>query len=348
MSKIITPKQQLELFEWETHVTKLRSLGKDPLLKLNDHINFEYFRKELEKIVKRTSEGPGRPSFDVVMMFKVLILQRVYDLSDESMEYQIADRTSFKLFLGIRGVDQIPDSRTIWAYRNELSIKKADSRLFKKLDRLLHQNHVIINKGSIVDAHIVECEINRNSKEDNEIIKQGGVPQHWQDNPNIGSQKDKDARWVKHHNRKAYGYKDHVKIDKNTKLITNYEVTAANVYDGEMTADLIQTRDKGKRLYGDSASWDYRDQIRKKGMIPCINQKGRRNKPLTIKEMERNTNLSRTRARVEHVFGCITTMFGKMKLRCIGKIRSAFQIGLTNIAYNLFRILQLKRKVLWA
>ncbi|MBK8954151.1 MAG: IS5 family transposase [Saprospiraceae bacterium] len=348
MAKIITPKQQLELFEWDALVEKLRSFDKDPLAKLNDYIRFEYFRKELEKIVKRTGEGPGRPSYDVVMMFKLLIVQRIYDLSDESMEFQIADRTSFKLFLGIRGTDQIPDARTIWSFKNELSLKKADKRLFKKLDQLLHQNRVIINKGSIVDAHIVESEINRNSKEDNDLIKNGQIPQEWEDNPNIGRQKDSDARWVKHHNRKAYGYKDHVKIDKNTKLITNYEITPANVYDGEMTDVLIEKRDKGKRLYGDSASWDFRERIRKKGMIPCINQKGRRNRPLNDREQDRNTNLSRTRARVEHVFGCITTMFGKMKLRCIGKVRSSFQIGLTNITYNLFRIIQLKRKVAWA
>jgi len=199
-----------------------------------------------------------------------------------------------------------------------------------------------------VDAHIVESEISRNSKEDNDLIKNGQIPQEWEDNPNIGRQKNSDARWVKHHNRKAYGYKDHLKIDKKTKLITNDEVTPANVYDGEMSDALIEERDKGKRLYGDAASRDFRERSRKKGMIPWINQKGRRNQPLTVKEQQRNTNLSRTRARVEHVFGCITTMFGKIKLRCIGKVISSFQIGLTNITYNLFRIIQLKRKVAWA
>jgi IS5 family transposase len=327
---------------------RLDKIGKqnDPLIKLQAHIDFELFRKPLEahfELGKNKSLG-GRPSFDYLMMFKVLVLQRYYNLSDDNTEYAILDRLSFMRFLGLTISDTVPDAKTIWNFRNELAKAKLIEKLFSLLDKTLTKRGVILNKGRMVDASIVEVPIQRNSRDENQQLNDGSIPEDWKDQENKLRQKDVDAKWVTHNGKSYFGYKDHVKADGHTKLITSYKVTPANVHDSEMIVPLIDKRDRGQKIYADSA---YRSEkiekaLNKQDITSMIHEKGYRNNPLTKAQQKRNKKKSKTRARIEHIFGFMTNSMNRMYIRCRNLVRAEAAIGLMNLTYNLFRLTQLK------
>jgi IS5 family transposase len=313
---------------------------------LQAHIDFEIFRKPLEahfELGKDRSQG-GRPSFDYLMMFKILILQRYYNLSDDSTEYAILDRLSFMRFLGLTISDTVPDAKTIWNFKNELAKAKVVEKLFSLLDKTLTRRGVILNKGRLVDASIVEVTVQRNSRDENQQLNEGIVPEDWKDHENKLRQKDIDARWVTHNGKSYYGYKDHVKADERTKLITGYKVTPANVHDSEMIASLIDKRDRGQRVYADSAyrSEKIENELSNKNMTSMIHEKGYRNKPLSKAQQRRNKAKSKVRARIEHIFGFMTNSMNRMYIRCRNFVRAEATIGLMNLTYNLFRLTQIK------
>lgn len=332
------------LFDEQIRLEKL-SKKQDPLERLNSHIDFEYFRKPLEKFFKKESERNkgGRPAYDCILMFKILILQRYYNVSDDAMEYAILDRLSFMRFLGLGINNPVPDAKTIWLFRDKLTNGNMIEKLFSYLDKQLDKDGIIVHKGKLVDASIVEVPIQRNSRDENKQLKEGEIPTDWKENKL--RQKDTDAQWVTHNGKNYFGYKNHVKADSKTKLITDYKATTANIHDSEMLEALLDKKeDGGQRVYADSA---YRSEALEQACISkniesFIHEKGYRNKPLTKRQQQRNKTKSRIRARVEHIFGFMTNTMNEMYLRYRNFARNATGIGLMNLTYNLFRLVQLK------
>jgi IS5 family transposase len=278
------------------------------------------------------------------MMFKILVLQRYYNLSDEQMQFQILDRLSFMRFLGLTLSDSVPDEKTIWLFRENLIEHKLVDRLFDKFLSSLEKANLIGKEGRMVDASFIEVPRQRNSREENQKIKEGIVPEDWEDEPNKLAQKDLDARWTKKNNQVFYGYKDHVKVDEKSKLIIGYEVTDASVHDSQPLNDLLNKKDRGQPLYADSAYTGEEQEkvIEKAGMINKVHEKGYKNKPLTKRQMKSNRRKSKFRARVEHVFGFMEISMKKMYVRSIGRIRVEGIIGLMNLTYNLLRSIQIR------
>lgn len=330
-------------FDQDIRLTKLSKLG-DPLEKLNKGIDFEMFRTILEDGLSKEPKGPGgRPPYDYVMMFKILILQRYFNLSDEQAEYQINDRMSFMRFLNLTIADDIPDSRTIWDYREKLTdlglVESLFSLFLKELDRL----NLIINEGKIIDASFVEVPKQRNSHEENKQIKEGKIPVRFESNPHVKSHKDTDARWVQKNKVNYFGYKNHVKQDSGSKLIVKYMVTDASVHDSNATEKLLDANDKGEYFYADSAySGEPQEKIiAEKKMINKVCEKGVRNRPLTDEQISNNREKSRVRSRVEHIFGFMEMSMNGMYIYSIGIKRATAVIGLMNLTYNMFRKIQL-------
>ena len=150
---------------------KMGSLSnyKDPLKKISSVIDFEIFRKGLKLLTEikiRDEKKGGRPAYDVVLMFKVRIIQHLYNLSDDMTEFQIFGRLSFARFLGLGLNDDLPDAKTIWVFKERLK-KDGSKRLFKLLTKELTKRKLILNKGKIVDATIVEVPRQRNTREEN-------------------------------------------------------------------------------------------------------------------------------------------------------------------------------------
>lgn len=331
------------LFDEQIRLEKL-SKKQDPLEKLSSHIDFEYFRKPLEKALIKDVEKSkgGRPAYDVVLMFKILILQRYYNVSDDAMEYAILDRLSFMRFLGLGINDPVPDSKTIWLFRDTLTKLNLVDQLFTILDKQLDKDGIIVHKGKIIDASVVEVPKQGNNPGEIDQLKKGTIPEEW--NENKIRQKDTDAQWTRKHFQNYFGYKNHIKIDSQTKLITAFVVTPANIADNHIADSLLNKKeDGGQPLYGDSAysSKELNECYKRKCLINKIIKQGYRYKTLTKADKEANRKNSRIRGRIEHVFGFMTNSMNRMFLRYRSLIRNHIGIGLMNLTYNLFRLVQL-------
>jgi IS5 family transposase len=336
------------LFAYEEQLEKINA-HQPPLNKLDKVIDWELFREPIEKTLYVKPKAPGgRPPYDKVMMFKILVLQRYYNLSDEQTEFQIKDRLSFMQFLRIQIGDDVPDEKTIWLFKERLGKHNLSEILFDLFTMQLLKHGIVAKEGSIIDASFVDVPRQRNTREENADIKNNAIPLEFGKANSKGrhdklSQKDTDARWTKKNDEKHYGYKNHINADKKSKVITNYSITNASVHDSQAVDDLVDESDI--ELYADSA---YRSEaieasLKKKNCISQVHEKGYRNKPLTQEQKESNTFKSKTRVRVEHIFGFMTNSMRGLTNRCIGIRRNSFQIGLMNLTYNLFRYEQLVR-----
>lgn len=342
--------RQISFFDEANRYERLTELG-DPLEKLDSVMDWEMFREPLTAlcqneygISKLILQRGGRPPIDVIVKFKTSVLRRIYNLSFDQIEYQINDRLSFMRFLGLGLNDKVLDSRTIWDFENTLAQNDVMEKLFCMFDEKLESEGLITHKGTIVDATFVDVPKHRNSRDDNKKIKNGEIPEEWRKPENAPklAQKDADARWTKKNNEVHFGYKDHVKCDADSKLITNYAVTDAALHDSRRCTDLLD--DEDENLYADSAYSG--EQIAKNLPENCENhicEKGYRNRPLTEEQKESNRQKSKIRCRIKHIFGQMTGQLQGINVRSIGMIRAWFNIGMLNLVYNIFRYEFLKR-----
>jgi IS5 family transposase len=187
---------QAGFWDIDERYARLSEAG-DPLEKLNALVPWEVFRKPLAKALKRSNGAKGgRPAYDSVLMFRIMVLQALYSLSDDQAEFQIQDRLSFMRFLGLGFDDKVPDAKTIWLFREHLTQAKAVETLFARFDRHLAKSGYLAMGGQIVDATIVAAPKQRNSDGEKADIKEGKIPQAWKDKPAKLRQKDRDARWT--------------------------------------------------------------------------------------------------------------------------------------------------------
>jgi len=334
------------LFDEQETQERLSKIG-NPLEMISEVIDFEIFREKLEsKLLNRNKKNnAGAKPYDVVMMFKIMILQRYYGLGDTQIEYQILDRLSFKKFLGLESGDKVPDEKTVWLFRENLTKSGLVKEIFEQFRQYLETEGLIMNEGKMIDASFTITPRQRNTREENKMIKEGRGDELWNDKPNKKRHKDIDARWTKKNDETFYGYKNHAKVDTKSKFIDNYEVTDASVHDSQPLDDLLSEEDEGQDFYADSAYTGEEQEkvIDKYKMKNKVNEKGYRNKPLTDEQKTSNREKSKTRARVEHVFGFMEQSMNGLIVRSVGIVRATGIIGLINLKYNLFRYEQVVR-----
>jgi transposase len=148
---------QSGFFDQDERLQALSAAG-DPLERLAAVVDFEVFRRDLEQALSRSDRAKGgRPPYDPVLMFKVLVLQTLYTLSDDQTEYQLKDRLSFMRFVGLAMHDPVPDAKTIWLYREQLARAGAAEQLFARFDALLRAKGWLAMGGQIVDATVIEA-----------------------------------------------------------------------------------------------------------------------------------------------------------------------------------------------
>jgi IS5 family transposase len=331
---------QYSFFSETERMKKLTKMG-DPLEQLNRIVNWKIFVPVLDKAIPREkSEKGGRPPMDNLLMFKTLVIKRLYNLSHEQTEYQINDRMSFMRFLGLDIGDRIPDEKTIWLYEDTLAKNESGKELFDMFFLAIAEKGYVTRTGSIVDASFVESPKRKNTKEQREMLKQGKVPDEWKDpeHPQKKMQRDTDATWTKKGKKSHFGYKDNVKVDLDSKLITDYTVTTASTNDLKGAEGLFDGNDKV--AYGDSA---YPSIELPEGIENRFCEKGYRNHPLTEKQKKHNHQKARLRCRVEHVFAGMVQMVGGTNIRCKNGNRAAFNISMLNLVYNMRRVVSLER-----
>ena len=331
----MSSKRQRGLFDFED---RMREIGtKDPLARLHDVIDWEAFRGPIEKAVVPEPKGPGgRPRFDAIIMFKTLVLQRLYHLSDAQTEFMIRDRLSFMRFVGVDLHELIPDEKTIWRFREELIAGRIMDHLWSAFDGELKRLGIQTSRGKIIDASIVESASRPKKKSRGTEARE----ETEETNPHRERQIDGDARSTMKRKRWYFGYKNHIKVDAGTKLIVADAVTDAAVHDRTMLPVLLSDDDDGCDVYADKgyAGVGPKAEVLAVKATPKTMHRGKRNKPVTAEQRAENKRWAKIRSRVEHVFGDQHTAMHLRKIRTKRKSRAEFTIRLNNLVYNLRRL----------
>jgi len=351
---------QRGFFDLDERYAALSKAG-DPLERLLKVVDFEIFREELDAALQRSDGAKGgRPPLDAVMMFKVLVLQALFGLSDAQAEFQIMDRRTFGRFLGIDDGDKVPDETTIWRFREALAQTGAVERLFARFDAHLKRAGYLAMGGQIFDASIVAAPRQRMTEAEREAVKGGDIPEDWQAKPRKLVQKDRDARWTLKRGRKkrrpdgaamtaiatpVFGYKSHIGTDQRHGFIRRWTVTDAARHDGRELAGLLDKTNTASGVWADTAyrSKKNEKQIAKAGLVSKIHFRRAPGKDLPANRQRGNAARSKVRAHVEHPFAEMKDRMG-LFIRTIGIARAKAKIGMVNIAFNMKRLVFWQRK----
>ena len=333
---------QVGFWDDQQRVAKLQE--KKPVLKrLSDSIPWESFRPLLDKgYAQERKSNAGRKRIDPLILFKMLVLQQLFNLSDQELEFQVNDRRTFEHFVGSGVMSSIPDATTVAFFRDRLLKAGVIEELFEMFESYLRSQGLQARGGQIIDATLVPVPKQRNTREENEEIKAGRLPEGWDKNPDRLRQKDLDARWVKKNDISYYGYKNSICIDVDHGFIRRYAVTPANIHDSQMLPRLLDPENEHDFVWADSAYSGecFADLLSLGGFESLIHEKGARNHPLSDEAKKMNRVKSAIRACVEHVFGCMTMSMGGKLTRKIGLKRTEVWWGLKNLTFNFLRYLQ--------
>jgi transposase, IS5 family len=325
-----------DLFANQYHQQTIDKLG-DPLVKIETCIDFAHLAEEIDHVVPRpVSKKGGRPPFPTETMVRILVLKRIYNLSDEQMEYQLLDRMSFKRFCGLPYAINIPDRTTVWTFENRIGEVGAKA-IFDGVTSQLLKKGFIARGGQIIDATLVPAPKQSFTKDEKEQLKQEAMPAHWK--PTKRRQKDLDATWTKKHGKSHYGYKLSVNMDKKYKFIRKIVTDTASTHDSQHFERVIDKANTNRNIYADRGypSAEREAWLKENGYRSQIQRKGHRNKPLSKTQQGRNHRIAKTRARVEHAFAAMEQM-GRKLIRTIGQVRANFAMTMMAACYNLKRL----------
>lgn len=351
---------QRGFFDVDERLAGLSRAG-DPLERLAAVVDFEVFRDELERALLRSDRAKGgRPPYDAVLMFRLLVLQTLYTLSDDQTEYQVRDRLSFMRFVGLGLGDPVPDAKTLWLFgvpppsaREQLTKAGAIETLFQRFDQLLRDAGYLAMGGQIVDATVVDARRPRLKGEEKAVVKGGGVPEGW--SKAKAAQIDRDGRWTLKRGRKrppkadervatelvvpAFGYKNHVTIDRRHGFVRRYTVTHAAAHDGAQLGAVLDPDNTASGVWADTA---YRSQenlamLARRGLVERLQRPKPRGKPMPKHVRRGNAKRAKVRALVEHVFAAQKRRLG-LVVRTVGKARARTKLGLANLVTNMLRL----------
>lgn len=354
---------QRGFWDVEERLKELSAEG-DPLEKLSATVDFELFRAVLTKALRRRDPTKGgRPGFDPVLKFKMLVLQALHGLSLQQTDYLVRDRLSWMRFCGLGPGDEVPDANTLWDFREALIQARVLDRLFGRLDQAIQDAGYLPMGGQIIDATLVAAPKQRNTDGEKAAIKAGEIPQDWKDKPAKLRQKDRDARWtVKFSKAKpkldgepqidiaipVFGYKSHVSIDRRYGIIRRRKTTDASAHDGaRLREGLIDPTNTASDVWADTAYRSAANEayLEKAGKVSRIHGKKPKGKPMPANVARANAAKSRVRSAVEHVFARQKGPMG-LVIRTIGIARAEAAITLVNMAYNMKRWCWLDRRSL--
>ena len=298
----------------------VKTQSKQALAILKEKIDWQALLKPLEAKIAKTkvdNSPAGKKPFELLIIVRCFLLQKMYGLSDPRLEEEIADRRSFQIFLDLTSHDSIPDETTICRYRELFARLGLDNALFTSFNKQLAALKLIVGRGTIVDATIKQAQ---------------ATP---------GSERDPDATFTMRRGKTHYGYKGHIGVDAETNIIHSVEFTPANVHDSTMFNELITEEET--IIYADKG---YAQQqrtltLKEKGIRSGILDKGYRNTPLTKQQLLRNKKLSRVRNAVERPFAYMKEILHYERCRYFDLARNRFEFMFCAIVYNMRRMITL-------
>ena len=347
---------------------QLKAISKsgDPLELVERHIDFEVFRPALEAALGYGDRPKGgRPPYDPVLMFKILVLGTMNNLSDDRIEFMIRDRLSWLRFLGFSLGETMPDGKTIWLFREKLTNAGAFEKLFEEFGELLRARGYESRSGQIADATVVSSPRQRMTDEERARAKKGESASQIWDKPEKARQKDVDARWTMKRVKMRkidrdgksgegggllcemkHGYKNHVSIDRKWRFVRCWSATDAARHDGHELENILDMGNSCKTVWADSAYLSAKNEamLEEKGFKSQIHRKKPKGKPMPRHVSGANAKRSKMRACVEHVFA---DQKGPMEftIRSVGLVRAEGRIAMTNLGYNMRRLICIERRM---
>ena len=295
---------------------RLAKLG-DPLAEVNSLLEWKKFRPIAEELYENKTERGGHPNIDCVLMIKILVLQQWYDLSDQRMERELANNISFMNFLGFP--ETIPDSTTIWLFRDRLKEKGKIDAIWQELQRQLDAKGLVVKEGSIQDATFITSDPGRS----------GNKPRGTE----ARTRRSKDGTWAKKGNEINFGYKLHNKVDVKYGLIRTIKTTTASVHDSQVDLSV-----EGETIYRDKGYFGTSARGNSVTMY-----KATRGHPLNVWDRRRNLQISRIRAPGERPFAIFKRVFKAAHVLVTTVERVNVKMVFTAIAFNLFQLRTLRK-----
>ena len=298
---------------------RIKRLG-DKLVEIGGRIDWEGFRPKLEAMYKNNTDRGGRPNLDVIVMFKSLFIQQLYNLSDEQLERELADRISFRVFLGT--TETVPDSTTIWKFRERLAKTGADKDAWAEMQKQLEAMKLKVQKGIMQDATFITSD-----------------PGHAKADTPRGDEaktrRSKDGAWAKKGTKSFFGYKLHDAMDEKFGLVRRIEVTSANVHDSQ-----VDLAEEGEVRYTDKGYFG----AKTKGYDAAM-KKATRGHPLSYKDEMRNKRISSKRSPVERFYAFIKCVCkgGHVAVTTIPRVRA--KMILAGIVFNVYHLPSAKCKL---
>lgn len=321
---IKTQQHQISILDGAFSKRKKRSRSDDLLEKIDDFIDWTPLVEQCKIVFKQSNRG--RPSIPIIFSLKCLFIQFLYGLSEPGLEDALIDRLSFQRFLGISFDEEIPDFTTIWKFKARLINHKLYDKLFEVILDQLEQKNVILRKGTLIDATIVQSSRKPVKKDQSkgEASKRS-------------VQKDYDASHTQKGGKTYYGYKGHIGVDQGTNIIRKKAFTTASPHDSQKRSEMICGDEAS--VYADKAydSDDLKREFRRTGIYYGILDKGRRNRPLTKSQKKRNKKKSKVRNSVERPFAHFKNLYGYSMARYLTLERNDLHFTFLCMIHNIRR-----------
>lgn len=280
------------------------------------------------------NKARGEQAWPPLLMFKALLLQSWYNLSDPQLEKQLARDLLFRRFVGLSLSESVPDHSTLWRFRNHPDVVALQATLLAEVNQQLIARGLLIQQGeiSIVDASVIKAQRNRPNK---------GVDGENTQDPEAGYSVKAGSDGKR---KTTYGYKAHINVDEDDFIkVTGF--TAGNVHDSQCFTDLLSGEES--EVFADSAyaSQATDEWLAQRGIDNGVLERAYRNKPLTNEQKANNKKKSRLRSGVERVFGLLKLHHGMAQARYLGKVRNQMRFTLICLTYNLKRGMNLQREI---
>lgn len=305
-------------FSLNEEYKRIQKLG-DRLAELSSLIDWEAFRLILGQMFTNNTDRGGRPNVDVIVMIKMLVLQSLYGLSDPELERQANDRISFRKFLGFPEV--IPDSSTVWLFRERLATTGKEEAIWNELQRQLDQKGMQIRKGVIQDATFITAD-------------PGHAPADTSRGDDAKTRRSKEGTWVKKGMKSYFGFKLHTKEDCEFGLIRALETTTASVHDSQ-----IDLSKEGEVVYRDKGYFG----VQPLGFDATM-KRGVRNHSIGIWDILRNKRISKKRSPGERPYAVIKTVFKSAHTMVTTTVRVHVKMVFAAISFNLGLIRTFKHR----
>lgn len=274
-----------------------------------------------ERLLRPVRSPAGRKGYPALALYKALLLQQWYGLSDPGLEEALGDRLSFRRFCGFSLSDPTPDETTFVRLRQALAERGVAAKLLAETNRQLERRGLVLKAGTLIDASLVEASVARPSG-------QAGA----------GSPLDSDANWTRRGRKGHFGYKAHIAVDQGSQLIRGALLTPAKTYESEVADALIQGDERA--VYADKA-YEHkgrRQRLKAAGIKDRIMHRSHKNQPaLPHWQQVRNALIAPIRANVERTFGTMKRSYGYRRVRYRGLAKNQSHLYLLCIAINLRR-----------